>query len=151
MGLVIKDKFKWKRKRNDSNGKRKKVTYLDLSKCVASEEDTLPDINTEEFPGAQRNEEDIGDQQKDFTGTHLTGARVTGALKENKKELFADDDWIVTGTQSVTGAQTFTGAHKYGEVTGAPEENITQLTSATGARSFTGTPYSVTDNNITGA
>ena len=74
MGLVIKDKFKWKRKRKDSTGKRKKVTYLDLSKCVASKEDTLPDINTEEFTGAQRNEEDIGDQRKDFTGAHLTGA-----------------------------------------------------------------------------
>ena len=73
MGLVIKDKFKWKRKRNDSTGKRKKVTYLDLSKCVASEEDTLPGINTQESTGAQRNEEDIGDQRKDFTGAHLTG------------------------------------------------------------------------------
>ena len=98
MGLVIKDKFKRKRKRNDSNGKRKKVTYLDLSKCVASEEDTLPDINTQEFTGAQRNEEDIGDQRKDFTGAHLTGARVTGTLNDNKKEMFTDDDWIVMGT-----------------------------------------------------
>ena len=44
MGLVIKDKFKWKRNRTGSTGKKKKVTYLDLSKCVASEEDTLPDI-----------------------------------------------------------------------------------------------------------
>ena len=120
MGLVIKDKFKWKRKRNDITGKRKKVTYLDLSKCVVSEEDTLPDINTQEFIGAQRNEEDIGDQRKDFTGTHLTGARVTGTLNDKKKELFTDDDWIVTGTPSVTGAPTFTGAHKYGEVTGIP-------------------------------
>ena len=113
MGLVIKDKFKWKRKRKDNTGKRKKITYLDLSKCVASKEDTLPDINTEEFTGAQRNEEDIGDQRKDFTGTYITGARVTGTLNDNKKELFTDDDWIVMGTP------TFTGAHEYGEVTGA--------------------------------
>ena len=92
MGLVMKDKFKQKRKRKDSTGKRKKVTYLDLRKCVASEEDTLPDINTEEFTGAQRNEEDIGNQIKDFTGAHITGVRVTGTLNDNKKELFTDDD-----------------------------------------------------------
>ena len=150
MGLVIKDKFKRKRKRNENNGKRKKVTYLDLSKCVASEEDTLPDINTQEFTGAQRNEEDIGDQRKDFTGTHLTGACVTGTLNDNKKEMFTDDDWIVMGAPSVTGAPTFTGAHKYGEVTGAQEENITQLRSVTGTHSFTGTPSSVTGKNVTG-
>ena len=66
MGLVIKDKFKWKRNRTGSTGKKKKVTYLDLSKCVASKEDTLPDINTQEFTGAQRNEEYIGDETKDF-------------------------------------------------------------------------------------
>ena len=138
MGLVIKDKFKWKRKRKDSTRKREKVTYLDLSKCVASEEDTLPDINTEEFTGAQRNEEDIGDQRKDFTGTHITGAHVTGTLNNNKKEFFTDDDWIVTG------APTFMGAHEYGEVTGAPQENIPQLTSVTGTDSFTGTQCSIT-------
>ena len=109
-----------------------------MSKCVASEEDTLPDINTEEFTGAQRNEEDIGDQRKDFTGTHITGARVTGALDNNKKEFFTDDDWIVMG------APTFTGTHEYGEVTGTPQENIPQVTSVTGADSFTGTQCSVT-------
>ena len=117
MGLVIKDKFKWKRKRNDSTGKKKKVTYLDLSKCVASEEDTLPDINTQEFTGAQRNEEDIGDQRKEFTGTHITGARVTSTLNGEKQDILTgadllqtDDDWIVTGTPSVTGAPCVTGA-----------------------------------------
>ena len=52
MGLVIKDKFKRKRKQNDSTVKKRKVTYLDLSKCVATDEDTLPDIHTEEFLGA---------------------------------------------------------------------------------------------------
>ena len=52
MGLVIKDKFKRKRKQNDITVKKRKVTYLDLSKCVANDEDTLPDINTEEFSGA---------------------------------------------------------------------------------------------------
>ena len=52
MGLVIKDKFKRKRKQNDSTVKKRKVTYLDLSKCVATDEDTLPDIHTEEFSGA---------------------------------------------------------------------------------------------------
>ena len=70
---------------------------------------------------------DIGDQRKDFTGAHITGAHVTSALNDNKKELFTDDDWIVTG------APIFTGAHEYGEVTGAPQENIRQLTSVTGA------------------
>ena len=144
MGLVIKDKFKQKRKREDSSGTRKKVTYLDLSKCVASEEDTLPDINTEEFTGAQRNEEDIGDQRKDFTGAHLTGAHVTGALNDNKKEFFTDDDWIVTGAPSFMGTPSFTGAHEYGEVTGTPQENILQVTSVTGADSFTGAQCSVT-------
>ena len=108
---------------------------MDLSKCVASEEDMLPDINTEEFTGAQRNEEDIGDQIKDFTGAHITGAHVTGTLNNNKKELFTDDDWIVMGTP------TFTGAHEYGEVTGTPQENIPQLTSVTGTDSFTGAQW----------
>ena len=54
MGLVIKDKFKRKRRQNDSTVKKRKVTYLDLSKCVATDEDTLPDIHTEEFSGARR-------------------------------------------------------------------------------------------------
>ena len=44
-----------------------KVTYLDLSKCVASEEDTLPDINTEE---------------------KFTGTPITGALNKKTEELF---------------------------------------------------------------
>ena len=44
MGLVIKDKFKHTRKQNDSTVKKRKVTYLYLSKCVATDEDTLPDI-----------------------------------------------------------------------------------------------------------
>ena len=94
MGLVIKDKFKRKRKGNYNTGKRKKVTYLDLSKCVASEEDTLPDINTQEFAGAQRNDEDILDQRKDFTGAHFTGALVTGFYVS--LSTLNDDDWIVT-------------------------------------------------------
>ena len=41
-------------------------------------------------------------------------------------------------------APTFMGAHEYGEVTGAPQENIPQVTSVTGADSFTGTQCSVT-------
>ena len=36
------------------------------------------------------------------------------------------------------------GAHEYGEVTGTPQENIPQLTSVTGADSFTGAQWSVT-------
>ena len=87
MGLVIKDKFKRKRNRTGSTGKKKKVTYLDLSKCVASKEDTLPDINTQEFTGAQRNEEDIGDETKDFTGARITGAHVTGGLNQKKERV----------------------------------------------------------------
>ena len=94
--------------------------------------------NTEEFTEAQRNEEDIGDQRKDFTGAHITDAHVTGALNYNKKEFFTDDGWIVTG------APTFTGSLKYGEVTGTPQENIPQITIVTGADSFTGTQCSVT-------
>ena len=77
---------------------------------------------------------------------------------KKKKELFTgaqildtDDDWIVMGAPSVTGTPTFTGAHEYGEVTGAPQENIPPFTSVTGAHSFTGTPSSVTGNNVTGA
>ena len=113
MGLVIKDKFKRKRKRNNSTGKKKKVTYLDLSKCVASEEDTLPDINRQEFSGAQRKEEDVGDKRKEFTG-----ALVMGTLNGEKQDMLTgadllqtDNDWIVTGAPSVTGAQYVTGAH----------------------------------------
>ena len=45
MGLVINYKFKCTRKQNDSTVKKRKVTYLDLSKCVATDEDTLPDIH----------------------------------------------------------------------------------------------------------
>ena len=73
MGLVIKDKFKCKRKQNDSTVKKRKVTYLDLSKCVATDEDTLPDIHTEEFSGARRKDDNVGDKRKEFTGAFITG------------------------------------------------------------------------------
>ena len=58
---------------------------MDLSKCVASEEDTLPDIDTEKFTGAQRTEEDIGVHRNEFTGAPITGAQITGALNEKKR------------------------------------------------------------------
>ena len=110
-------------------------------------------INTQEFTGAQRNEEDIGDETKDFTGTQITGAHVTGALNIKKKELFTgaqlldtEDDWIVTGAPHVTGAQSFTGAQEYVHVTDAPQENITSAhTAITGAPEenieVTGAPF----------
>ena len=84
MGLVIKDKFKRKRKQNDSTVKKRKVTYLDLSKCVATDEDTLPDTHTEEFSGAQRKDDNVGEKRKEFTGTSVTGACITGALNRVK-------------------------------------------------------------------
>ena len=143
------------KKRNGGTGKKKKVTYLDLSKCVASEEDTLPDINTQEFTGAQRNEEDIGDERKDFPGTQVTGALITGALnKKNKlftgtQILDTEDDWIVMGAPDVTGAQSFTGAHEYVQVTGAPQEHI--LITGAPFTSVTSTHTDVTGAHITGA
>ena len=126
---------------------------MDLSKCVASEEDTLPDINTEKFTGAQRTEEDIGVQRNEFTGAPITGAPITSTLNEIKI-LEIEDDWIVTGTPSVMGAHkstehdTVTGALVTGalhenimvtgaNVTGTQEENIP----VTGAP-FTGTQWS---------
>ena len=77
MGLVIKDKFKRMRKQNDNTVKKRKVTYLDLSKCVATDEDTLPDIHTEEFSGARRKDDNVGDKRKEFTGTFVTGTHIT--------------------------------------------------------------------------
>ena len=142
MGLVIKDKFKRKRKRRESTGQKKKVTYLDLSKCVASEEDTLPDINTEEK----------------FTGTPITGARITGALNEKTEEMVTgaqifriEDDWIVTGAPSVTGAcesnedDNVTGA----PVTGALDEDI--IVTSTHVTGTLEENIPVTDTPFTGA
>ena len=71
MGLVIKDKFKCKRKQNDSTVKKRKVTYLDLSKCVATDEDTLPDIHAEEFSGARRNMTMLGTKEKSLQAHSL--------------------------------------------------------------------------------
>ena len=119
-----------------------------MSKCVASEEDTLPDINTEKFTGAQRKEEYIGVQRNEFTGApitgtpitgaSITGAPITGTLNENKEELIMgaqifriEDDWIVTGAPSVTGIHesaeddNVTGPHVTGTpVTGTLHEDI---------------------------
>ena len=121
---------------------------MDLSKCVASKEDTLPDINTEKFTGAQRKEEYIGVQRNEFTGAPITGAPITGAsitstpitgaLNEKKEDLIMgtqifriEDDWIVMGAPSVTGTHesaednNVTGPHVTGApVTGALHEDI---------------------------
>ena len=91
MGLVIKDKFKRKRKQNNSTVKKRKVTYLDLSKCVATDEDTLPDIHTEEFLGARRKDDNVGDKRKEFTGAFVTGARIMGTLNREKLSVAGAD------------------------------------------------------------
>ena len=161
MGLVIKDKFKCKRKQKDSSVKKRKVTYLDLSKCVATDKDTLPDINTEEFSGAQRKEDYVGDKIKDFTGAFVTGTRITGALNREKHTvtgmdvLQRHDNELFTGAHNLTGANIVTGAHDKADVTvitGAQEKNI-NVTGATvtGARGeeqenikFTDAPFKVT-------
>ena len=155
MGLVIKDKFKHKRKQNDSTVKKRKVTYLDLSKCVATDEDTLPDIHTEEFSGARRKDDNVGDKRKEFTGAFVTGAHITGALNREKLSvtgadvLQREDKELVTGTRIVTGAQdnvdgtALTGAQKENiyvtgtHCTGTQEEQEENIT-------FTGTPFKVT-------
>ena len=162
MGLVIKDKFKRKRKQNDSTVKKRKVTYLDLSKCVATDEDTLPDIHTEEFSGAQRKEEDVGDQRKEFTGAFVTGTPITGAVNREKLSvtgadlLQTEDNALFTGAPQVTGAHMVTGTNI---VTGTQEDvDGTVLTGAqkeniyvTGTQEeqeenipFTGAPFKVT-------
>ena len=161
MGLVIKDKFKHKRKQNDSTVKKRKVTYLDLSKCVATDEDTLPDIHTEEFSGAQRKDDNVGEKRKEFTGAFVTGARITGALNREKLSvtgtdvLQREDKELFTGATPVTGARIVTGTQDnvHGTVlTGAQKENIYVTgTHFTGAQeeeeeniTFTGAPFKVT-------
>ena len=161
MGLVIKDKFKCKRKQNDSTVKKRKVTYLDLSKCVATDEDTLPDIHTEEFSGARRKDDNVGDKRKEFTGAFITGAHITGTLNREKLSvtgadvLQREDKELFTGATPVTGACIVTGAQDNVNgtaLTGAQKENI-YVTGAhfTGAQeeqeeniTFTGGPFKVT-------
>ena len=142
IGLVIKDEFKRTRKQNDSTVKKRKVTYLDLSKCVATDEDTLPDIHTEEFSGARRNDDNVGDKRKEFTGTFVTGACITGALNREKLSvtgadvLQREDKELFTGTTPVTGTRIVTGTQDnvHGTLlTGAQKENIC-LTSLTCAK-----------------
>ena len=162
MGFVIKDKFKRTRKQNDSTVKKRKVTYLDLSKSVATDEDTLPDIHNEEFLGARRKDDNVGDNRKEFTGAFVTGAHITGALNREKlsvtgtdvlqredKEFFTGTTpvigaCIVTGSYIVTGAQDnvhgtlLTGTQKENiYVTGTQEEQEENIT-------FTGAPFKVT-------
>ena len=91
MGLVIKDKFKHTRKQNDITVKKRKVTYLDLSKCVATDEDTLPDIHTEEFWGARTKDDNVGDKRKEFTGAFVTGTCIMGALNREKLSVTGAD------------------------------------------------------------
>ena len=40
----------------------------------------LPDIHTEEFSGARRKDDNVGDKRKEFTGAFVTGTHITGAL-----------------------------------------------------------------------
>ena len=153
MGLVIKDKFKRKRKQNDSSVKKRKVTYLDLSKCVATDEDTLPDINAEEFSGAQRKEEYVGDERSGFTGELVTGARITGAL--NRENCSFTGAHIFTGAQNEPHVTVVTGAQDDADgtsVTGAQEKKISVTgNTVTGAHDeeeesikFTGAPFELT-------
>ena len=161
MGLVIKDKFKRMGKQNDSTVKKRKVTYLDLSKCVATDEDTLPDIHTEEFSGARRKDDNVGDKRKEFTGALVTGAHITGTLNREKLSvtgtdvLQREDKELFTGATPVTGAHIVTGAQDnvHGTLlTGTQKENI-YVTGAhfTGAQeekeeniTFTHAPFKVT-------
>ena len=140
---------------------------MDLSKCVATDEDTLPDIHTEEFLGARRKDDNVGDKRKEFTGAFITGACITGALNREKlsvtgadvlqredKELFTGAT-PVTGTHIVTGMNIVTGAQDNVDgtvLTGTQKENIYVTGSHfAGAQeeqeeniTFTGTPLKVT-------
>ena len=105
--------IKKRRKLNSQKSKvEERVTYVDLSHCTIAEEDELPDIPSDEFPGAQANENDcitplftanlnVG-KEDEFTGTLFTGAQdIAGAPFTGAYE--------VTGAQDVAGTQ-FTGA-----------------------------------------
>ena len=123
--------------------------------------------NTEEFSGAQRKDDNVGDKRKEFTGAFFTGARIMGTLNREKvsvtgadvlqreyKEFFTGTT-PVTGTGIVTGAYIVTGIQDnvHGTpLTGAQKENI-YVTGAhfTGAQeeqeeniTFTGAPFKVT-------
>ena len=154
MGLVIKDKFKGKRKRRESmSAQKRKVTYMDLSKCVATEEDTLPDINTEEFTGAQEMKEHI-------TGTRVTGAHITGAQNNIKEETVVtgilvtaaiEGNWIFmsthfTGTQdleeSLFSFVTSTQENSNNSVTGTPATGALNKNMTITGAPITGTPIS---------
>ena len=69
MGLVIKEKFKNKRKRHmfRVNITREAVP-VELSESTMPDDDTLPDLDTETVPPAE----------KMFKGAHFTGVHVTG-------------------------------------------------------------------------
>ena len=134
---------------------------MDLSKCVATDEDTLPDIHTEEFSGARRKDDNVGDKRKEFTGAFVTGTRITGALNREKLSITGadvlqrEDKELFTGAIPVTGARIVTGAQDNVDgtvLTGIQKENI-YVTGAhfTGAQeeqekniTFTGVPFTVT-------
>ena len=129
---------------------------MGLSKCVATDEDTLPDIHTEEFSGARRKDDNVGEKRKEFTGTFVTGARITGTLNREKLSvtgadvLQREDKELFTGTTQVTGACIVTGAQGNIDgtaLTGAQKENIY----VTGAH-FTGAQEEEEENiTFTGA
>ena len=118
-----------------------RVTYVDLSQYTVGEEDELPDILTDEFPGAQVDENDcitplftvnlnLG-KEEEVTGAQFTGAqevtdvRVTGVpLTGTYKFTGAQVTNVTVAGTPVTGALSeingnFTGA----QITGAPDEN----------------------------
>ena len=104
------------------------MTYVDLSQCTVGEEDELPDILSDEFPGAQVNEDDcitplftvnlkLGKEDEftdaPFTGAQdIAGAPITEAYKVTGAQFTGGQDIAgapITGAYEVTGAQ-FTGA-----------------------------------------
>ena len=121
-----------------------RVTYVDLSQCIVAEEDELPDILSDEFPGAQVNENDcitplftvnikVG-KEDEFIGTLFTGAQdvegtpFTGAFKVTDAQFTGAQDVAgtpIAGTYEVTGAQ-FTGAlfQMNNDFTGAQEKDV---------------------------
>ena len=135
------------------SAQKRKVTYMDLSKCVATEEDTLPDINTEEFTGAQEMKEHI-------TGTRVTGAHITGAQNNIKEETVVtgilvtaaiEGNWIFmsthfTGTQdleeSLFSFVTSTQENSNNSVTGTPATGALNKNMTITGAPITGTPIS---------
>ena len=172
MGLVIKDKYKRKRKKREMNVKRKsEITYVDLSSCTVTQDDTLPDLDREIFTGAQyeygfnemRSATDgvrtdthtigaqfTGNTEKDvvFMGaserdTQVTSAHITSTLHGSNNIVRGDPHTkIRDGKDSVTSTH---GIHEHEQFTGTHRRKEILVTGA----QFTGAPDSGIE--VTGA